>query len=528
MQRELDFKRRSDEERVKAAGLVLDFDEIARRGTMSKAEVMLAKGYGVYSSRQHGDHMLRVTNPGGVMTSAQVRLLADVAEKYAAGKVAYTTRQSVQLHKVRIGDIPKVMRELAKQGLTTFHGCGDNLRNVAACPWASDCKYRRIDVLPFARETQAVLNACRDLDNLPRKFKITYSGCGAGCGQPWINCVGIIAIARRKDDGSLEEGFRVNIGGGMGWKPFVAQELFSFVPRDKIIALCRAVGLLFRDHGDRFHRARARLKFVVFRIGIDECRRIVLENLADEEVDHSAFETGPIDDCGLPWPERPLTEDDPRDSGGRAIQRIMVPKGELSASDLRRVAELAEIYGDKQVRGTNRQNLAIHGVDPKNVPALRKEIEKIGMGAEGFFGIRDIVPCVGVTYCPLAVSTTRNMYNLLSELVVQDKYREIRDKVLIDITGCPNSCSPYRITDIGLRGLRIREETGSTEGYRIVIGGREKKFGKLFAELKEADCVTAVECILDTFLKLRRGDETLADNVDRVSVARYVKEWENA
>ncbi len=527
MQRDLEFRHRSDEERVKGAGMVLDFDEIARRGAMSRAEMMLAKAYGVYSSRQSGDHMLRVVNPGGVMTSAQVRLLADVGQKYAAGKLACTTRQSVQLHKVQLGHIPAVMRELAKVGLSTFHGCGDNLRNVAACPWAKDCPHSRFDVLPFSIETSSYLNSCRDLDNLPRKFKITYSGCGAGCGQPWINCVGIIAL-EREQDGQVEKGFRVNIGGGMGWKPFVAQELFSFVPTAGIHDLCRAICLLFRDHGDRYNRAKARLKFVVQRKGIEECRKIVLENLAAQGVDHSAFETAPVDDCGSPWPERPLCETDPLDPDGLAIQRVMIPKGELAAGQIRRVAELAEIYGDKHVHSTNRQNLEIHGVAPANVPRLRAEIDEAGLGAEGFYGLRDMLPCVGVSYCPLAVTTTRGMYDLLLPVVNRKKYEAIRDKVLINITGCPNSCSPYRIADIGLRGMRIRSQSGSGEAYQFLIGGRENAFGKLFAELKVADCVRAVECILDTFLTLRQGNETLADSVDRLGVEAYVKEWADA
>ncbi len=528
MQRELEFKHRSDEERVKGAGMVLDFDEIARRGSMSRTEVMLAKAYGVYSSRQGGDHMLRVVNPGGVMTSAQVRLLADVSRKYAADKLAYTTRQSVQLHKVRTVDIPVVMRELAKEGLTTFHGCGDNLRNVAACPWAKDCPHKRFDVLPFAVETSRYINSCRDLDNLPRKYKITYSGCGAGCGQPWINCVGIIALERKRD-GKVEQGFRVNIGGGMGWKPFVARELFSFVPTDKIHLLCRAVGLLFRDHGDRYNRAKARLKFVVQRKGIEQCRKIVLENLAAEGVEHGAFETAPVQECGRPWPDRPLCATDPLAApNGRAIQRVMISKAELSGSQLQRVAELAEIFGDKHVHSSNRQNLEIHGVQPGNVAELRAEILAAGLGAEGFYGIRDVVSCVGVSYCPMAITATRELHDLLLPLVRKSKYDKIWDKTLINITGCPNSCVPYRITDIGLRGMRIRGQSGSGEAYQILIGGREHDFGKLFAELKVDDCPRAVECILDTFLTLRTGEETLADNVDRLGVEPYLKEWANA
>ena len=461
IQRKLTNVRQCDEEAVKAAGLVLDFDEIARKGSMGREEVMLAKAYGVYTSRQRGDHMIRITNPGGVMTSAQVRGMADVAKKYAQGKLSYTTRQSVQLHKVMLPDIPVILRELAHYSLSTFHGCGDNLRNVAACPWASDCRYRRFDVLPFARETQAYVNSFRDLDNLPRKYKITYSGCSGECGQPHINCVGIVALVRRKAAGEIEEGFRVLIGGGMGWKGFIAQEVFSFVPKDRIHQLCRAIGQLFRDHGDRFNRAKARLKFVVDRLGIERCREIILENLVSEGIPVEGLDTAPVTDCGAPVPARPLAEAAPKGTDGGMIQRIMVPKGEIFSEQLTRVAELAEIYGDKCVHSSNRQNLEIHGVEEKNILALRSEIEKIGFAVEGFYGLRDIVPCVGTTYCPLAVSTTRNLYAKIMTLVKNSKYDKIWDKAIINITGCPNSCSPYRITDIGFRGMRIREDDGS-------------------------------------------------------------------
>ena len=527
MQRDLSNIRRSEEEMIKAAGLVLDFDEIARKGVMTKEETMLAKAYGVYSSRQKGDHMIRVTNPGGVMTSAQVRTLARVAEKYAKGKCAYTTRQSVQLHKVNLTDIPQLLRDLAHGGLTTWHGCGDNLRNVAACPWAGDCPHRRLDVYPYAVETAKFLNSHHDTDNLPRKFKITYSGCPGDCGQPHINCVGVVAIERRQGR-KTEKGFRVFIGGGMGWKAFQGTLLYGFVPPDKIIGLCRAIALLFRDYGDRFNRATARLKFVVHRLGIERCRKIVEGFMALEGTDYSAFEVEPVEDCGEPVPARPLAEPDPRGTQDGVIVRIMVPKGELTSEALTRVAELSEIYGDKKVHSTNRQNLEIHGVLPAKDEELKKELRKLGFKTDNFFGLDDIVPCVGVTYCPLAVSTTRNLYDLLVPVVEQSRYDSIRDKAIINITGCPNSCSPYRIADIGFRGMRIRKLKGSFEAYQILLGGTEDCFGELFGEYKEADCVKITENVLDTFLKLRKGGESLSDNVRRLGIERYQEAWQNA
>jgi formate dehydrogenase major subunit len=521
MQRNLQKLRQSDEESVKKTGLILDFDEIARKGSMSREEISIAKWYGIYHSRQPGNHMARVVIPGGQLTSVQARALAKISARYSPNRISFTTRQSAQLHCLQLKELPLFLRDVKAAGLTTFHGCGDVTRNVAACPWAAICPHRRIDVLPFAKETASYFAACRELDNLPRKYKITFSGCGAMCGQPMINCCGVTALRRRQRDGSEQTGFQVAIGGGMGWRPFVAQPLYGFVPSEQIIEVCRAVGILFRDHGDRYIRMYARLKFVVHRLGIGRCRQLVDEILDAAGVDRSRIEAAPVEDCGPAIPDRPLCECDPRGDDGLAIQRIKIPKGELSSDHLAKIADLAEMYGDKHVYSSNRQNLELHGVQPSRVAELRAELSAMSLEADGFHGLSDVVTCVGTTYCPLAVSTTHRMFDMLQELVHEARYATIRDGVLINITGCPNSCSPYRIADIGLRGLRIRERVGSVDGYQVTVGGTQSNFGQPVGEFKTADCVRVVTAILDTFLKLCRGGESLAENVARLGLAPY-------
>ena len=304
----------------------------------------------------------------------------------------------------------------------------------------------------------------------------------------------------------------------MGWAPFIGKELFSFVPPEKIVKVNRAIALLFKDHGDRRDRTLARLKFVVFRKGIDECRRIVLENLKNEDVPSDDLEMEDFEETGPAYPDRPLLEQNPVGTDGRTTVRAMVPKGELNNIKFKRMAELSEIYGNKRVYLTNRQNIEIHLVKPEKVEALTKEIEKIGFATEGFFGLRDIVPCVGTTYCPKAVTETRSLYDLLMPVVTQDKYKDIWDKALINITGCPNSCSPYRIADVGFRGMRIREQVGSTEAYEMRIGGEHNRLAKKVGEFKKMDCPRVLETILDTFLRVREGDETLARCVQRLGM----------
>jgi formate dehydrogenase major subunit len=523
MQRQLTRQRRHELEEIKAAGMALDFDEIARKGAMSAEEKQIAKFYGVYASRQKGDHMLRVVVPGGQMTAHEARAMGRLAAKYSPGIISFTTRQSAQFHKVQIAEIPNLIRDLAAAGKTTWHGCGDVARNVAACPWASICPHRRFDVLPLAKATSDAIAACSELDNLPRKFKINYSGCSAGCGQPWINCVGLMGTLARGADGSETPGLRVVIGGGMGWSPFVAQDLFGFVPPEKIVEVCKAVGLLFRDEGDRWHRAKARLKYVVHRKGIDYCREKVLGHLADAGVDTSDFVTETTEDLGPEIPHRPLREVEPVGTDGGAIVRVMVPKGELQAEQLVALADLAEAYADKNVYATNRQNLELHGVRPTQRDELCRRIESHGLATSGFDGLADIVCCVGTTYCPLAVTATRDMFDALQPVVTDEAFAPIADAAVVNITGCPNSCSPYYIADIGLRGMRIRrEDTGSDEAYQIRLGGTQTQFGQILGEYKSTDCPAVVRTALETFLAADRHDgETLAQHVDRVGIEPY-------
>ena len=521
MQRSLTQRRQSDEEAVKAAGLILDFDEIARKGSISREEIAVAKAYGIYHSRQPGHHMARVVIPGGRITSVQARALARLASVYGPGRISFTTRQCAQLHCLKLTQLAAFLRDVRAADLTTFHGCGDDVRNVVACPWASICPHRVIDVLPYAQQISRQLSACRELDNLPRKFKFALSGCEGCCGQPHINDVGLVAVERRLPDGGTQTGFRMMIGGGMGWSPRLAQPLYGFVPLEKIVEVCRAVVLLHRDYGDRTVRMVARLKFVVERLGIDRCRELVNGLLDRRGIDRSGIIETPVASWAPAVPDRPLCNPEPRGTDGLAIQQIKIPKGELLAEHLARIAELAEIYADKHVYSTNRQNLELHGIDPLRLPPLRAEIEKLGLETAGFFGLNDVVSCVGMTYCPLAVTSTHAMFDLLQDLVRSEKYSRIADRVLLNITGCPNSCSPYRIADIGLRGLRIRRQVGNVEGYQITLGGTLRGFGQAVGEFKQSDCRTVVETILDTFLAVRQGEETLAQSVARLGVEPY-------
>lgn len=493
--------RRSEEEYIKDQGLLIDYDEIARRGKMSKEELLISKWYGVYQQRQSGDHMARIVIPGGKLTTSDTRAIAEASKKFASGHISITTRQALQLHKLQLSQLPDFFRFIRENNLSTFHGCGDVVRTIPACPLAENCKHARINVLPYAVKALKALTDMRDLDNLPRKFKINFSGCNASCGQTYMNCVGVNAIEGNVN-GQIVKGFKVVIGGGMGWKAFVGQELFGFVKEDAIIDVLRAIALLFRDYGDRYNRAKSRLKFVLDNLGIEKCREIVLKYLSEEHknTDHIIIQTvADIHQNSLPV--RPLTEQDPAGTDGKVSVRILIPKGELTAESLISIADLADRYGNTFVYTDNRQNLEIHGVEPSDVINLKNEIALLNYKTDGYFGLDDIVCCVGTTYCPKAVTETRRLFDKLSPLVSQLKYASIRYTGTINITGCPNSCSPYRIADIGFRGAKIRENEGVTEGYEILLGGSQQLHGVKLGDFKLDDCVAITEKVLDSYIK---------------------------
>ncbi len=517
MPKKLTFQRRSEDEDVKQSGIFLDFDEMAAKGAMGGADANIAKWYGIYKSRQPGNHMARIVLPGGILTSAQAKNIASISEKFGQGVVSITTRQTLQLHWLKLENLPEMLRELREKGNSTRHGCGDVTRNVTACPLAETCRYRRLDARKSAIQTAALLSAARDLDDLPRKFKINYSGCPADCAQPHINCVGLSGVLH---DG--QPGFKVVIGGGMGWKPFVAQSLFGFIPAEKAPAVCRAVALLFRDHGDRFNRAKSRLKFVVKRKGIDFCRDQVLANLADEGIDSGDFVVEPVQDDGCSFPARPLLEENPRGTDDRFAVRALIPKGELPFARFFAMAQLAERYADQRLYTTNRQNLEFHGVAEEDIAPLSREISNLGFGTSGNFSLPDIVACVGTTYCPKAVTETRALFDLIAEVVARPEYHPIAAAGIINITGCPNSCSPYRIADMGFRGMRIRqEEQGSVEAYEVLLGGSLTRFGKKLGEYTLSDCPKVATLVLDEFIKVRQGEETLTTCVNRLGIDHF-------
>src|SRR4051812_542531 len=231
---------------------------------------------GIYGQRQQGhNQMVRVKVPYGSLQPEQLEMLARIGETYSRGWGHITTRQNIQFHFVQLEQAPQVMRDLASVGLTTREACGDTVRNIQGCHLAGACPFEVLDISPWAEATFRHFLRHPYAQRLPRKFKINFSGCMTDCGQAMFNDVGVVAVGRPKDDGTIEAGFRIFIAGGLGANPHAAQALEEFTPREQLMETIEACLRVFDHYGNRDNKLRARMKWLVDSMGIDELRRVV-------------------------------------------------------------------------------------------------------------------------------------------------------------------------------------------------------------------------------------------------------------
>src|SRR5579863_3458576 len=267
--------------------------------------------HGIYGQRQSGFQMVRVKIPSGLLNPVQLRALADIAEKYSTGRGHLTTRENVQFHFVKMENVPAVMRLLAESGLTTREACGNTVRNITSCPLSGVCPTESFDVTPYALATTQFFLRHPEFHDLPRKFKIAFSGCedDGNCAVAGIHDVGLIARIRGSN-GTAHRGFKVLVGGGLGSLPTEAATLTEFLPEEELIPTIEAVLRVFLDHGNRQNKYKARMKFVLRAFGIEKFREMVAEKRHQVET--------PAETLTIPSPVRPpLVQLDSRpDSNG--------------------------------------------------------------------------------------------------------------------------------------------------------------------------------------------------------------------
>jgi ferredoxin-nitrite reductase len=452
-------------------------DTYSKQGAASinavPGEMERLKWVGMYPQRQGGDaFMMRIKVPGGVMTAAQVREVGVAADAFAEGPddspvfgnryADLTTRQDIQLHWIRIADVPRIWQRFWDVGLTTVQACGDSARNVCACPVSGIDAHEVIDAFPVAQAISAFFTGNREYANLPRKFKIAVTGCSEDCARVEINDIGLWPA--EQSDGSV--GFNVLIGGGLSDGERMASDIDLFIRPDQAVELSRGVAQLFGELGNRENRGLARMRYLAQELGPEGFRAALDErtNFSFEPAGRELTTRFRGDHVGV----------HPQKQDGLVYVGCSVPVGRMHGIELIELARLAETYGDGDVRIGIDQNFVISGVPEDRVDDLLAEgLLQTYSPFPGPFE-RGVVACTGSEFCRFAVVETKERaVKWARTLDAQLPEGDQRDAGVIRMhfSGCSASCAQPQIADIGFRGDIAHVDEHIEEAVDIGLGG---------------------------------------------------------
>jgi sulfite reductase (ferredoxin) len=479
--------------------------------------------------------MMRIKIPFGGVTPEQMETLAELADEYSDGILHVTTRQDFQLHYIHIDDTPDIMRRLAAVGITTREACGNSVRNVTCCQIAGVCREESFDVTPYSKAMAQFLLGHDDVQDLGRKFKVAFSGCaGNACGLVNMHDLGLVA---RVKDGV--RGFAVYVGGGLGTVPHHAKLLNDFVTEDQILPLSQAISRVFARLGEKRNRNRARIKFLVAELGIDEFRRLVYEEL--ETLPHDDNWTAYIEK--LPdYAEKPLkapaalngaeqsegfgewfaTNSYEQRQAGYATVTVNLPLGDLTSHQMFQLADIARKYVGESVRTTVEQNMVLRWVTEADLPALYAELDAIGLGAPGAGTIVDVTACPGTDTCKLGIASSRGLAGeLRSRLIAKSSAMPDAIKDLkIKISGCFNSCGQHHVADIGFFGNSRRAGNYKVPHFQVVLGGMWNEnagsYGLAVGAVPAKNIPDVLDAITSRYVDERERGERFQDWVKRL------------
>jgi len=451
--------------------------------------------------------MVRIRIPNGMMTSRQLRAIADLTREHANGIADITVRQNIQLHWVTIESLPEVLQGLWDVGLNTTGACGDVVRNVTGCPVAGVDADELVDASPLVHEVSHLLAGNAEFYNLPRKFKISITGCPVWCAYPEINDVGLTAVNRLLN-GKPETGFSLRVAGGLSAEPYLGARLNAFVRWNQVVPVVKGIAELFRDSDVlREHRERARLKFLFLRHGWTAERFLgELEERVGFQFD-AAVEEQPPDDV-----YRDHVGIHSQKQHGLSYVGAVALRGRISADQMRAAADFAERYASGELRATNMQNLLIVNVPTVNADSLARELDGIGLKVGGSAFYRGTVACSGTEFCKLAITETKAFSRWLVE-EMEERLPGFDQHLKLHVTGCPNSCGQHWIADIGIEGKKIKVNDQLVDAYYFCVGGAlglhqatARPVGYRCAATEVPD---ALERLLRTYLEERNPGENL-------------------
>jgi sulfite reductase (ferredoxin) len=435
--------------------------------------------------------MQRIKIPFGGLDAAQLEMLADLCEEYSDGIAHITTRQDVQLHFIHIEDTPALMWRLASVGITTREACGNAVRNVTACPIAGVCREQTFDVTPYADAITWFLLGHPDAQSFGRKFKIAFSGCRENaCALVRLHDFGAIAVTR-EIDGQTRRGFELWVGGGLGPVPQQARLYDEFVPEEEILPISQAIARVFARLGEKKNRNTARLKFLVSKLGIEEFKRLVAAERAilpfdprwtDYLKDVPSYAEQPLKPPSL------LQIDSVHPAGfdqwyatnvyrqrqqGYATVTIALPLGDITAAQLRLVADVSRKYLKETVRSTVEQNLVLRWVSEADLPSLYSDLKTADLAAPVAGTIVDVSSCPGTDTCKLGIASSRGLAGEL-RMRLASKNAELDESIgslRIKVSGCFNSCGQHHVADLGFYGVSRNKNGYTVPHFQVLLGG---------------------------------------------------------
>ena len=482
--------------------------------------------------------MQRIKVPLGKLSAAQLDVMADLAEEYSDGILHVTTRQDIQLHFIHIEDTPDLMRRLAAVGITTREACGNSVRNVTACSLAGVCGDAPFDVSPYADAATWFLLGHDDTQDMGRKFKVAFSGCAEhACGATNFHDFGAIATTRTVD-GKVERGFRVVVGGGLGSVPQPAKVLEEFVSAEELLPTAQAVCRLFSRYGERENRARARLKFVIKKMGIDEFRRLTAEERTKLKSDPRWTEYLSRLDHTTEKPLRAPSKLTATGSAafeawrktnvvsqvqeGYAVATATLPLGDMSVKQARALADVARRFTGDTMRATIDQNLLFRWVSEADLPDLYEALVAVGLGENGAGTITDITACPGTDTCKLGISSSRGLAGELRHRlkVVQDEMDPAARALHIKTSGCFNSCGQHHVADLGFLGVSRNVNGRRVPHFQVVVGGEWEhnagSFGLAIGAIPSKNVPEMVKRLSARYVAEKKDGETFTLFIQRI------------
>ncbi len=482
--------------------------------------------------------MIRIKIPFGGVTPEQLETLADLSEEYSDGVTHVTTRQDFQFHFVHIDDTPALMRRLAAVGVSTREACGNSVRNITACPLAGICRDEAFDTTPYAKACSRFLMGHPDTQDFGRKFKIAFSGCPQHpCGLVTMHDMGLIA-KRKVVDGREKRGFELYVGGGLGSVPYKAKLLDEFLPEEELLPTAQAISRVFARLGEKRNRARARIKFLIASLGIEKFRELVLEERQKLSADprwtahlasvNEQTETPLRGGVNLNGGERPegftawyATNVYRQRQPGYVAATVTLPLGDVSAEQLRALADIARRFVNGTLRTTVEQNILFRWVSEADLPEFYRAVSAIGLGAADAATIVDVTACPGTDTCKLGIASSRGLARELryrlgeKSLQLDEAVKNLRIKV----SGCFNSCGQHHVADIGFYGINRNVNGYQVPHFQVILGGKfhdnAGEYGVAIGAVPSKRIPEAVLSITDYYMSRREKGESFQDFVRR-------------